>query len=69
LLLYGSDDTTVLPRNSRRLAARIQACDGAVDIHAYPGVGHLGIIAALWAPARGIAPTLLDIDRFIAAMR
>lgn len=67
LLLYGADDATVQPGNSLRLAERVRACGGTADVHAYPGVGHLGVIAALWAPARGTAPTLADIRRFIDA--
>lgn len=69
LLLYGTDDATVKPGNSIRLAERVHACGGAAEIHGYPGVGHTGIIAALWKPARNLAPTLADIRRFIHAKR
>lgn len=65
LLLYGTADTTVKPGNSIRLAERIRACGGTVEIHAYPRITHIGIIAALWSPARGSAPTLADIQRFM----
>lgn len=65
LLLYGADDTTVKPGNSVRLAERIKSCGGQVTARAYPGIGHIGIIGSLWSPARGLAPTLTDIQRFI----
>lgn len=65
LLLYGTADTTVRPGNSTRLAERVLACGGAVEIHGYPGIKHIGIIAALWSPTRRLAPTLADIQRFV----
>lgn len=69
LLLHGTADTTVAPGNSVRLAARVRACGGTAQFRAYPGVGHLGIIAALWTPARSFAPTLADLRRFIQTRR
>lgn len=65
LLLYGEDDKTVMPGNSVRLAERIRSCGGQVSTQAYPGIGHIGIIGSLWSAARGLAPTLKDIQRFI----
>lgn len=66
LLLYGEEDTTVNPSNSVRLAERITSCGGQVTLQAYPGIGHISIIGSLWSPARGLAPTLQDIQRFIS---
>lgn len=65
LLLYGEADKTVMPGNSTRLAARIRSCGGQVSTQAYPGLGHISIIGSLWSPARGLAPTLTDIQRFM----
>lgn len=65
LLLHGDDDTTVKPGNSVRLAERIKSCGGQVTTQAYPGIGHISIIGSLWSPARGLAPTLQDIQRFM----
>jgi acetyl esterase/lipase len=69
LLLSGGDDTTVLPRNSERLAARARAAGADAEVSIYPGVGHVGIIAALGAPLRGVAPTLADTCRFLGLPR
>lgn len=65
LLLYGSADTVVLPRNSEALAARLRAGGVAVDSRAYPKLGHVGIVLALARPFRGRAPVLQDISTFV----
>ena len=67
LLLAGASDTTVLPRNTTRLAARIAAAGGVVDSKIYPGIDHKEIIGAMGAPFRFLAPTLKDSASFIAA--
>ena len=65
LLLHGKADTTVGPRNSRRLAARIRERGGEVEEIVYDGVGHAGILLALAAPFRFWAPVLADAERFV----
>jgi acetyl esterase/lipase len=65
LLLYGMDDTVVKPRNSEALAARLRESGVAVDVRAYPKVGHVGILLALARPFRGRAPVLEDVSRFV----
>jgi acetyl esterase/lipase len=47
LLITGDADRTVDPGNTTRLAAAIEARSGAVSVKTYPGVGHIGTIAAL----------------------
>jgi acetyl esterase/lipase len=47
LLITGDADRTVDPGNTTRLAAAIEARNGAVRVKTYPGVGHIGTIAAL----------------------
>ncbi len=42
LLLHARDDTTVLPRNSTRFAARLKALGRPVETKFYPGLGHVG---------------------------
>ena len=67
LLLSGADDKTVNPGNSLRLAARIRAKGGSVQVILYPDVDHGFIIGALAAPLQEWAPTLRDITAFIRA--
>jgi acetyl esterase/lipase len=58
-------DTTVKPRNTTALAARIRAEGGPVEVRTYPGVGHIGIVIAFAPLFRGDAPTLDDVMRFV----
>lgn len=64
LLLTGADDTTVRPRNSEALAARLRAGGVAAEVKAYPGVGHVGLVTSLARPLRRRAPTLDDMTAF-----
>jgi acetyl esterase/lipase len=64
-LATGDEDTTVRPKNSRNLAAAIQAAGGAAMVKIYPGMGHEGIIMALAHPFRGRAPVLSDASDFL----
>jgi acetyl esterase/lipase len=67
LLLAGTKDTTVLPRNTERLAARIRAAGGPVTAKLYPGIDHREIIGAIGQPFRFLCPTLADSADFIRA--
>ncbi|MEI6159234.1 MAG: alpha/beta hydrolase [Roseococcus sp.] len=51
LLLHGEADTTVGPYHSRILAERATTAGVRVRHVAYPGMSHLGIIAAMASPA------------------
>jgi acetyl esterase/lipase len=64
-LAAGTDDNTVLPRNTTRLAARIRAAGGPVTDKLYPGVAHVGVIIAVTPLFRGKAPVLDDVLAFI----
>jgi predicted esterase len=64
LLLTGTADTTVYPRNSENLAAQVRAHGGRADVKEFDGIGHRGIIAAISWPLRWLAPTLDDIVAF-----
>ena len=66
LLLTGDDDRTVLARNSVRLGEAINDIGGKADVRTYHRVGHVGIVLALAAPFRWLAPILDDIVEFIA---
>lgn len=71
LLLHGDADRTVEPEQTTRFAARLAAARVSVTTRLYPGVGHIGIAAALAGPLRAIglasAPVLEDVDAFLAA--
>jgi hypothetical protein len=47
LLITGDADRTVRPGNTTRLAAAITAHGGIAIEKIYPGVGHIGTVAAL----------------------
>jgi len=66
LLLAGSADTTVRPRNAKRLAAALSAAGDVVTPIYYPDVGHSGIVMALARPFRHIASVLDDASGFFA---
>ncbi len=65
LLLTGTDDTTVLPRNGQKLTAAINDVNGEVEIIEYPNMDHYGIIMAYARPFRGYGPALEDSITFI----
>ena len=66
LLVHGLKDVTVLPKNSRNLAAALRALGVPVTLKLYPKVSHADTVAALTALLRGRAPTLADIRAFVA---
>jgi len=65
LLATGADDSTVLPRNTQRLAARLRDTGNAVQTIAYPGIGHQEIIGAFEPTLRFLAPVREDVLRFV----
>jgi acetyl esterase/lipase len=67
LLLAGADDTTVLPRNTTALAARITAKGGEVKTIIYPGLAHIGLITAIAPLFQGRAPVLAAVTDFVRA--
>lgn len=66
LVLYGEQDTTVLPEHSKRLAKRIRAVGGRVSEVGYPDLGHASLVGVLAKPYRGRAPVLEEVTRFIS---
>lgn len=52
LLLVGTDDKSVWPKNSYNLAAKITAAGGPVKVIDYPGWGHVDMVAKLAKPLR-----------------
>ena len=67
LLLTGSDDTTVYPRNSKALAQGLAAAGAHAVYKEYPGVSHVRIMLALAKPLRSGLPVLEDVLQFFAA--
>lgn len=69
LLLTGSDDTTVLPRNGQRLKAAVNDANGVAETIEYKGVDHSGIIMAFARPFRSKGPALDDTLKFLEEHR
>ncbi len=69
LLLAGSADTTVLPRNTLSLAAKIRANGGRVEERIFPGVAHIGLVIAIAPLFQGKAPVLATVQAFIRSHR
>ncbi len=65
LLATGTDDTTVRPGNSDRMAAKLKAHGNEAQVIQYPGVGHIGIILSLAPGFRGKTTLREDMLRFI----
>ncbi len=69
LLLTGSADTTVKPRNSKALAAAQTRARAQAQAMLYEGLGHSDIVMALARPFRDKAPVVEDMDAFFAKVR
>jgi acetyl esterase/lipase len=67
LLLHGSADTLVQPRNTAALAARLRAAGTSVVENYYPRLGHAGTLLALGFYGRHKAPVLADVVVFLRA--
>lgn len=66
LLLTGDADKRVDPGNSTRLAHAMTRAGGQAEVIMYPDVGHPGVLLSLSPALSSIAPTLIDIGRFVA---
>ena len=67
LLLQGTTDRIVDPRNATSLADVLRSHGDAVVLKMYPGIGHNAILFSMSRPFRGKAPVLDDTARFIHA--
>lgn len=67
LLVTGTEDTTVRPRNARNLARRLTELGAPVVLKEYVGQGHEDIVMALSLPFRNKAPVLNDGVAFLNA--
>jgi acetyl esterase/lipase len=61
LLMTGTQDRTVWPKNSVNLAHAVETKGGQVQLITYPGYDHVDIVAKLAKPLRGDSPLLQDI--------
>jgi acetyl esterase/lipase len=68
-LAHGGADTTVLPRNTTALAARLRQHGSFVETKIYPKLGHIGMILAALPYLSWRAPVLKDALAFMAACR
>ncbi len=64
LLLHGTADTTVMPKNSRSLFKHLQDAGATAKLIEYQDVSHVGTILALAKPLRGNGPALDDVVKF-----
>ncbi len=67
LLVTGTEDTIVRPKNARNLAKALQVAGGKVTLKEYAGEGHEDIVMALSLPFRGKSEVLEDSVAFIDA--
>jgi acetyl esterase/lipase len=67
LLIHGTADTTVYPRNSTNLAAAWRAAGAPVELKLYPDVGHVDVVAAMAGLLSGRAPTRTDVLAWLDA--
>lgn len=67
LLVTGTADTTVRPRNAIVLGRKLAALGAAATVRNYPGQTHEAIVMALSRPFRGRSPVLADSVAFLNA--
>ena len=65
LLLHGSDDTRVAPKNSINLARELRAAGATVEFDLLPGVSHVSIIGKFTRVLRGDGKLVDRVDQFI----
>ena len=68
LLIHGLDDTTVQPRNSAELTARLKEAGAEASYLPLERIGHIWILLALAAPFEGHAPVVDSTLRFIEGL-
>ncbi|MHA6296819.1 alpha/beta hydrolase [Devosia sp. CAU 1758] len=66
LLVSGGKDELVLPRNSVRLGAALEAVGVKADVQVYPRLGHPHTLFALSLPLRWLAPVRSECRDFLA---
>ncbi|WP_294172964.1 alpha/beta hydrolase [uncultured Sphingomonas sp.] len=64
-LAHGTADRVVFPRNSQRLAARLQSLGAPATLRLYPGANHTDLVVSLARPFRRKTPALRDTAAFL----
>jgi acetyl esterase/lipase len=67
VLIAGSADALVSPRNSEALAEALSRAGRPAELRVLDGAGHIDIVAAIAAPLRHTAPTLEAADAGLRA--
>jgi acetyl esterase/lipase len=67
LLMQGTTDKIVWPRNTLSLAAAMHREHESAEVKLYPGIGHFALMFSLSQPFRSKAPALDDSMTFIHA--
>ncbi len=67
MLVTGTEDTTVRPKNARNLARRLKELGAPVELKEYPRLDHEDIAMALSLPFRSKGSVLDDSVRFLDA--
>ncbi|WP_158881770.1 alpha/beta hydrolase [Rhodanobacter sp. L36] len=65
LLMQGTTDKIVWPRNAESLAREMHQHHEPVELKLYPDIGHLAILFSISRPFRGKSPALEDTVQFI----
>lgn len=66
LLVHGTEDRTVYPRNSERLAERLTALGASVRLVRYVGQGHVDIMLGLSSVFMGEGRLIRDVAEFFS---
>jgi acetyl esterase/lipase len=69
LLVTGDSDRTVYPRNSQRLAERLEAAGVEARLVMIEGLGHADVLTALARPLRWRAPVLDEVTGFFLSLQ
>ena len=67
LLIHGTADDTVYPRNSEHLAAAWRKAGAPVELKLYPGVSHIDVVASFADLLQSRAPTRADVLAWLDA--
>ena len=67
MVLTGTEDDTVKPRNAMNLSRRLHELGTVVEFKAYPAFTHEHLIMAISKPFRGKGAVLEDSSRFLLA--